>query len=96
MIRITWSTDENHVYIINYDASSTIKSSTMKQSLMNTIEILWEKIEEQEAKYRNAIVCGENYDTLKSIRAGIFILKRELQRKEGSLLDEVTKRHNLG
>jgi hypothetical protein len=49
---------------------------------------LWQKIEEQEAKYRNAIECGEAEDTLKSIRTQIFILKRELQQEEGSLLEK--------
>jgi hypothetical protein len=63
------------------------------KDLLNTIEKLYERIDEHEAQYRYAIESGEHYDTLKSIRTQIRVLKKELQNVEGLLLDENFQLH---
>jgi hypothetical protein len=60
----------------------------VNKDLMNTIEILYERIDEQEGQYMCAIERGDNYATLKSIRTKIVTLKKELRQIEGLLLDE--------
>ena len=64
----------------------------MKEGLIDTINMLLEKIEEQEMVYQLALQENKEYKILKSIRTQIGIDKDELSALELQLLDQLPSR----
>jgi len=64
----------------------------MKEELIDTINMLLEKIEEQEMVYQLALQENKEYNILKSIRTQIGIDKDELSALELQLLDQLPSR----
>ena len=64
----------------------------MKEELIDTINMLLEKIEEQETVYQFALQENKDYNTLKNIRTQIRIDKDELSALELKLLDRLPSR----
>ena len=64
----------------------------MKEELIDTINMLLEKIEEQEMVYQLALQENKEYKILKSIRTQIGIDKDELSALELQLLDQLPSR----
>jgi hypothetical protein len=64
----------------------------MKEGLIDTINMLLEKIEEQEMVYQLALQENKEYNILKSIRTQIGIDKDELSALELQLLDQLPSR----
>ena len=55
--------------------------------LVDRLKSLYEKMDEQEKNYNSAITAKRDFNTLKSIRTGISVLKVEIQALEDILLD---------
>jgi len=64
----------------------------MNEELIDTINILLEKIEEQETAYMAAIKENKDYHILKHIRTQIRTAKDELSALELQLLDQLPSR----
>jgi len=64
----------------------------MKEGLIDTINMLLEKIDEQEMVYQLALQENKEYNILKSIRTQIGIDKDELSALELQLLDQLPSR----
>jgi len=64
----------------------------MKEELIDAINMLLEKIEEQEMVYQLALQENKEYNILKSIRTQIGIDKDELSALELQLLDQLPSR----
>lgn len=60
----------------------------MDAALISKIELMINKIDEQEVAYRAAIEAGRDYDTLRLLRRQIRAYKEELNGLEQLLYDE--------
>jgi len=80
--------DERHFFPIKSIASLLSEIKVMNEAiLIDRLKSLYEKMDEREKNYHSAITTKRDYNTLKSIRTGISLLKVEIQALEGILLD---------